>query len=122
MLNKRRLTVFTLIFISLSFAACKSHSKFNQDDWNDGDGLTFSYRERMVDDLLENYKLKGLKYQQVIHLLHRPQQSNTSEMVYDIKESLIPGKSRYIKQLVLSMKDSVVTGAKIQEHTFKQTP
>ena len=106
--------------IILSFAACKRHRKFNSDNWNDGDGLTFSYRANMVDDLLQNYKLKGLKYQEVIHLLHRPQQSNQSQMVYEIEELNKPGKPRYVKQLILSLKDSVVTDAKIYEHTAKK--
>jgi len=106
--------------VILSFTACKNHSKFNSDDWNEGDGLTFSYRDGMVDDLLQNYKLKGLKYQEVIHLLHRPQQSNKSEMIYEIEELRKPGKPHYVKQLILSLKDSVVTDAKIYEHTDKK--
>lgn len=115
MLNKN--TIVLLGFIILSFAACKRHQKFDSENWNDGDGLSFSYRANMLDDLLQNYKLKGLKYQEVIHLLHRPQQSNQSQMVYEIEELNKPGKPRYVKQLILSLKDSVVTDAKIYEHT-----
>jgi hypothetical protein len=118
MRNKKNIILFCLI--TLSFAACKSHSKFNPDDWNEGDGLTFSYRDGMVDDLLQNQKLKGLKYQQVIHLLHRPQQSSKTEMLYEILEIRKPGKPLYVKQLILSLKDSVVTDAKIYEHTNKK--
>ena len=118
-MHNKSLIIFLGVII-LSFTACKNHSKFNRDDWNEGDGLTFSYRDGMVDDLLQSYKLKGLKYQQVIHLLHRPQQSNKSEMIYEIDELRKPGKPHYVKLLILSLKDSVVTGAKIYEHTDKK--
>jgi hypothetical protein len=118
MFNKKTIALLSLII--LSFAACKNHSKFNRDNWNEGDGLTFAYRDKMVQDLLENYKLKGLKYQQVIHLLHRPQQSNPTQMIYEIDEVNNPGKPHYVKQLILAMKDSVVVDAKIYEHTDKK--
>lgn len=118
MRNKSKTVLFSLII--LLFAACNRHSKFNRDNWGDTDGLTFAYRNGMVDDLLQNYKLKGLKYQQVIHLLHRPQQSNTTEMMYEITETTTPGKPKYVKQLILALKDSVVTDARIYEHTDKK--
>jgi hypothetical protein len=118
MLNKNTIALLGLII--LSFTACKRNQKFDRDNWNDGDGLTFSYREVMVDDLLKNYKLKGLKYQEVVHLLHRPQQSDPAQMTYEITEIHKPGKPRYVKQLILSMKDSVVTDVKIYEHTDKK--
>jgi hypothetical protein len=117
MLNKRTITLLSLII--LLFTAC-SHAKFDRDNWNDGDGLTFAYRNKMVEDLLQNYKLKGLRYQQVIHLLHRPQQSNPTQMIYEIDEVNKPGQPHYVKQLILAMKDSVVVDAKIYEHTDKK--
>ncbi|WP_143014102.1 hypothetical protein [Mucilaginibacter pineti] len=118
MLNKNAIIIFCLLIGS--FAACKRTAKFDRDKWDEGDGLTFAYRPSMVDDLLQNYKLKGLKYQQVIHLLHRPQLSSTTEMTYDIDYYFKPGKPRYVKRLIISLKDSVVTGAKIYEHTYKK--
>jgi hypothetical protein len=105
---------------TIALSACKNHSKFDRDDWNDGDGLTFAYRAGMVDDLLQNYKLKGLKYQEAIHLLHRPQQSDKTQMLYEILEVRKPGEPYHVKQLILSLKDSVVTDAKIYEHTDKK--
>jgi hypothetical protein len=41
-------------------------------------------------------------------------------MIYEIEELRKPGKPHYVKQLVLSLKDSVVTDAKIYEHTDKK--
>jgi hypothetical protein len=118
MLRKNPVVLFALVILSLT--ACKRNIKFDSFNWNEGDGLTFGYREIMVDDLLQNYKLKGLKYQQVIHLLHRPQQSDKTQMIYEIADVYKTGKPRYVKSLILSMKDSVVTDAKIYEHTDKK--
>lgn len=106
--------------VLLTLAACSHHKKFNREDWDYGDGLEFPFRNNMVDDLLQNQKLKGLKYQEVIHLLHRPQLSSATEMVYDIDEINKPKHPRYVKKLILSLKDSVVTDAKIYEHSDKK--
>jgi hypothetical protein len=116
--NKKMLVLPALVLLTLT--GCKQHTKFNREEWDYGDGLEFPFRNNMVDDLLKTQKLKGLKYQEVIHLLHRPQLSNTTEMVYDIDEYNKPKKPRYVKKLILTLKDSVVTDAKIYEHTDKK--
>ncbi|MBB6108442.1 hypothetical protein SAMN05421821_102321 [Mucilaginibacter lappiensis] len=117
-INKKAILLFCVI--ALSFAACKHHTKFDRENWDYGDGLEFPNRDNMLDDLLKSYKLKGLKYQEVIHLLHRPQLSNTTEMVYDIDEISKKGKTIYVKKLILSLKDSVVTDVKVYEHSDKK--
>lgn len=118
MFNKKVIILFGLLVVFLT--ACNRHAKFTREDWDYGDGLEFPSRKNMVDDLLQNYKLKGMKYQEVIHLLHRPQVSSTTEMIYDIEEISNKGKRLYVKKLILSLKDSVVTDAKIYEHTEKK--
>ncbi|WP_183562372.1 hypothetical protein [Mucilaginibacter sp. SP1R1] len=112
--------IILVCLLTVALTACKHHVKFDRTDWDYGDGLAFPYRDGMVNDLLQNQKLKGLRYQEVIHLLHRPQLSSKTEMIYDVDEATVPGKSRYVKQLILSLKDSVVTDAKIYEHTDKK--
>ncbi len=116
----KRYALLLCCLIVLLLAACSGKRKFDRDAWNAGDGLTFPSRDAMVDDLLKTYKLKGLKYQEVIHLLHRPQISSQKEMIYEIDGTNIPGKPRYIKNLVISLKDSVVTDAKIYERRDKK--
>ncbi|SDP99487.1 hypothetical protein SAMN05428975_5029 [Mucilaginibacter sp. OK268] len=118
MFNKKAILLFCVI--ALSFAACKRNIKFDRENWDYGDGLEFPNRDKMLEDLLKSYKLKGLKYQEVIHLLHRPQLSNTTEMVYDIDEITKKGKTTYVKKLILSLKDSVVTDVKVYEHSDKK--
>jgi uncharacterized protein YydD (DUF2326 family) len=113
MFNKNILIICCLLIISL--AACKRSVKFNRDDWDYGDGLTFPNRNGMVDDLLQNQKLKGMTYHQVVRLLHRPQGGNADSIYYEIDEQFKFNKPKYVKNLVIYLKDSVVTDAKIYE-------
>ena len=112
MLNK------TLIFICLlavGLTACSRKQKFDRDKWDEGDGLTFAYRPIMVDDLLASKQLDKLKYQQVIHLLHRPQFSSKDSMVYELSSKYNKGALVYTQTLVVFLKDSVVTKAEVHE-------
>jgi hypothetical protein len=116
MLNK------TLIFICLfavSLTACSRKQKFDRDKWDEGDGLTFAYRPIMVDDLLDSKQLNNLKYQQVIHLLHRPQLSSKDSMVYEISSKYSKGVVVDKQTLVVFLKDSVVTKAEVHEMHVK---
>lgn len=108
--------IFILYLLIISFTACNSGKTFDRDKWNYGDGLTFPNRNRMLNDLLENQKLKGMKYYQVIGMLHRPQGGDSTMMYYEIVRNIEPGSAPYRKNLVLYLsKDSVVTGTKIVE-------
>jgi hypothetical protein len=116
----RKFSIILFCSAMLLLAGCSGKRQFDREGWNLGDGITFPSRDAMLDDLLQNHKLKGLKYQEVIHLLHRPQLSDQKQMMYEVTEVNKPGKPRYIKQLILSLKDSIVTNAKIYEHTDKK--
>ncbi|WP_162996599.1 hypothetical protein [Mucilaginibacter celer] len=113
----------TLIFICLSavcLTACSRKLKFDRDKWDDGDGLTFAYRPAMVEDLIASKQLNNLKYQQVIHLLHRPQLSSRDSMVYDVDRQYSKGTLTYTETLVVFLKDSVVTKAEVHEIRLKK--
>jgi hypothetical protein len=118
MFNKK--IILLCCVLALCFTACNRNIKFDRENWDYGDGLEFPNRNKMLEDLLKSYKLKGLKYQEVIHLLHRPQQSSATEMVYDVDETVKKGKTTYVKKLILSLKDSVVTDVKVYEHSDKK--
>jgi len=112
MLNK------TLIFaclVAVCLTACNRKQKFDRDKWDDGDGITFAYRPALVDDLIASKQLNNLKYQQVIHLLHRPQLSSKDSMVYDLDRKYDKGVLTYTQTLVVFLKDSVVTKAEVHE-------
>lgn len=114
MFKKNIITLFGLLIILLS--ACNRGMKFDKEKWNSGDGLTFPNRNIMLDDLLQTQKLKGMKYYQVINLLHRPQGGDSTMMYYEIVRNVERGSSNYKKNLILYLsKDSVVTGTKIVE-------
>jgi hypothetical protein len=112
---KKNIIVFFGLLIIL-FSACNRGMKFDKDKWNAGDGLTFPNRNIMLDDLLQSQKLKGMKYYQVINLLHRPQGGDSTMMYYEIVRNVEPGSSDYKKNLILYLsKDSIVTATKIVE-------
>jgi hypothetical protein len=113
MLNKTSLIFACLLAICLT--ACSRKQKFDRDKWDDGDGITFAYRPGMVEDLIASKQLNGLKYQKVIHLLHRPQLSSKDSMVYDLDRQYNKGTLTYSSSLVIFLKDSVVTKAEVHE-------
>ncbi len=60
------------MFFVITLISCKN--KFDKAGWNysgpdTGDLKEYPYRDRMVDDLLENYTIKGLSKKQVFDLL-----------------------------------------------------
>ncbi|SHF14020.1 hypothetical protein [Dysgonomonas macrotermitis] len=62
--------LFTLM---LSFVSCKQNRKFTKDEWlKEVDFPVNNERNKMVDDLLNNYLNKPLSYQEVLGLLGEP--------------------------------------------------
>jgi len=66
-----------VIIFSLCFFACKSkpatpQEKFDKIRWSTMSGTEYPYRNRMLKDLIANYKLKGLKKDEVEYLLGAP--------------------------------------------------
>jgi hypothetical protein len=119
MFNKNIIILFSLLIVVST--SCSREIKFDRDKWNYGDGLTFPNRDRMLNDLLQNQKLKGLKYQQVISLLHRPQGADSTMMYYEIVRQIELGSKKPNKNLILYLgKDSVVTGTKVVESGNKK--
>lgn len=46
--------------------------KFERTKWDTKDGLNYSYRKQMINDLLDNYKWAGIKKDSVLNLLGEP--------------------------------------------------
>ena len=104
------------ITIAVLFTGC-SNKKFDRDKWYYGDGIEFPLRDQMLDDLLKNHQLKGLKYPKIVGLLHRPQGKDSLSIYYEVTLN-IDKKTHAIshKDLVFYFnKDSVVTDYKIEE-------
>ena len=70
---KRIAPIFLLIFLS-----CKNSQPFNKALWDTRDDMTWPYRENMLNDLIKNHRLVGLKYNEAVKLLGS---SNYTEIV-----------------------------------------
>jgi hypothetical protein len=79
--------------------------------------MVFPYRNKMLKDLMTNYKLVGLQYKEVINLLGEPNYSESSSFAYqvivDYGSDIDPV---YTKNLDFDFnKDSIITVFKIAE-------
>lgn len=120
-----KITICLLLFVTI--AGCRRKQKFTKELWNLGDGLSYTSRDFIVDDLLANYKLKGMHYKDVRRLLGKPDDTATLKTSYQIINTLNEynpkNKPVYKKYLELYFsKDSVVSRTNIYEHTDKKGP
>ncbi|MFA6248528.1 MAG: hypothetical protein WC615_16430 [Mucilaginibacter sp.] len=116
----RFIIVFTLV--SASLFSCTQKQPFDRDGWNDGDGITFPRRYMMVDDLLATHKLVGLKFSNVVGLLHYPDRFSYDSLSfhYEITRKMSGIDTLYTKNLVFTMgKDKVITSVKVTERDYK---
>ncbi|MBK0380123.1 hypothetical protein [Mucilaginibacter segetis] len=105
-------------FLLLAISGCRNQEKFTTEGWNDGDGISWPKRYTMVEDLLQNHKLKGMSYKQVINLLDYPQRNSHTDrsFSYEITRKMDLADTLYFKSLIFYLnKDSVVTGVKVYE-------
>jgi len=120
MIKLKPLFLYSILFITLT--GCHKATKFTTPQWKEGDGLQFPLRNDMLDDLVKNYKLKGMTYKQVQHLLSYPDGMDSVSFYYEIIETYNNlGKHAHVKNLVFYMgKDSIITGFKIYDKQFKK--
>ncbi|EKT4500007.1 hypothetical protein JE954_002467 [Flavobacterium psychrophilum] len=72
-----------LVFILL--ISCNSNVKFEKIGWNKkGDLNSYPNREKMLNDLMENYKIQGLNYAELVNLLGEPENysDNDAGVIY----------------------------------------
>jgi hypothetical protein len=113
-----------IIFLSLNLLllSCDNNIKFEKSGWlerDDPDG--YANRENMLNDLIANHKIKGLKYSEIIDLLGPPENyanSNSNiisyNIVLDFGHDIDPV---YTKDLDLEFsKDSIVQDFKLVEN------
>jgi hypothetical protein len=121
------LLALTGLLLLTLFAGCRRKQKFTKELWNLGDGLSYTSRDFVVDDLLANYKLQGMHYKDVRRLLGKPDDTATLKTSYQIINTLAEynpkNKPVYKKYLDLYFNaDSVVARTAIYEHTDKKGP
>lgn len=79
--------VFIAILFIVTLSPCQTKQKFDKAKWAEvADLMTFPNRKYMIDDLVQNYRLKGMTYQKLIELLDKPQKKldSTFRVYYDI--------------------------------------
>jgi hypothetical protein len=78
---------FIFLPLTLTLFSCQTQQKFDKTKWAEvADLKTFPNRKYMIDDLVNNYQLKGKKYSEIVKLLDKPQSKldSTMEIYYDI--------------------------------------
>lgn len=114
-----RLILFALA--ALSFAACTNNQQFNKTAWSErGDLGIYPNREKILNDLMNNHRLKGLTYKQLIDLLGEPEKykdeepnTGTYNIVTDYGGDIDPV---YVKNLEVKFStDSIVKNVSINE-------
>ena len=109
----------TALFI-LTLVSCHTKQKFDKTKWAEvADLMTFPNRKNMIDDLVQNYQLKGKTYQELTELLGRPQSrlDSTLQVYYDIDIDYgFDIDPVYTKTLSIQFdKDTVVRKYEVQE-------
>ena len=117
-------TKYLLTLFLLFFFACKTQEKieenelkFNKEKWEFITGDKYPYRKKMINDLIINYTLKGLKTDELGHLIGQPNRIDGSYLFYTIDQELLAGIfPLHTKTLVIKLgKDSTVAWRKIHE-------
>lgn len=122
MIKHKYLLLFYAI-ISIAFYACHiTDEKFTTPKWLNGDGLQFPLRDDVLNDLVQHYKLKGMTYKQVQHLLGNPDGRDSVSFRYQIIETYNNmGNHNHVKNLVLYMgKDSIITKFEVYDWKLKK--
>ena len=86
---KNRISQFLIICLTvLAVSSCNSKQKFDSDEWKQTglDWWITDFREKMVDDLIQNDTLIGMNQEQVIELLGLPESENKAKLEYLIRE------------------------------------
>jgi len=116
---KSRLYI-ALVGVLIFIVGCENFGKmkFDKAKWNEGYEIESPppSRNKMLTDLVQNHKLKGLKYNEVIEMLGEPNTHDSTSFTYDIKVEHSGIDVVYIKYLEFDfLKDSVITAFHIEE-------
>jgi hypothetical protein len=122
---RRQLLIFTFISI---FCSCQNNSdhankiieyeKFDSLKWKIQNGEEYLYRDLMLNDLINNFKLKGLRKNAIINILGEPDRSDGYYLFYTIQKTKLWNLPipLHTKTLVIKLAvDSTVEWRKIHE-------
>lgn len=112
---------FFVLLLATIATGCTSNQPFDRKGWNDGNGLDFPRRNLMVDDLLQKYQFKGMKYKSLVGLLHEPDGFiDSTHFYYQIILKMNALDTIRTKNLVFAWnkKDSIITDVKVTEKEY----
>jgi hypothetical protein len=111
-----------IAFAALCFIACRNKQeetpeKFDKTKWAIQKDRDYPHRDNMLNDLIDNYKLHGLKMDSIINLLGQPSRIDSLYLFYTIKQkrlgNIFPLST---KTLVIKFKeDSTLEWRKIHQ-------
>lgn len=113
--------IIVLTLTSAFLFGCASKLKFDRDGWNDGDGIVFNNRYSMLDDLLATHNFVGLKFNNVVGLLHWPDRFSRDSLTfhYEIQRKMSGVDTMFTQNLVFTQrKDSTITSVKVTERDY----
>ena len=115
-----RIFKILLLLSFFLFFSCIQKSKFNKTEWNiEGDLKSYPNREKMLFDLTENNKLKGLTYKELVEKVGKPENSTNeiNKIFYNIETKYGSDIDPiFVKVLEFKFnKDNLVTDFKITE-------
>ncbi|RFM29062.1 hypothetical protein DXN05_09905 [Deminuibacter soli] len=98
------------------FSSCTGKAKFDKTMWQTKDDMEYPYRNKMLNDLIKNYKLAGIRYTDLINLLGKPQFKDSSSIAYEVITRYDAIDPNYTKRLDFTFSgDSIITSFKIAE-------
>jgi hypothetical protein len=90
--------------------------KFDKTKWGIQRDEAYPYRDQMLNDLMTNYELHGIRKDSVVHLLGQPNRSDSGHLFYTIAQKRFGIFPLHTKTFVIKLtKDSTVEWRKIHE-------
>lgn len=108
--------IFVICCLGCKNAEDARQMAFDKTKWNTRNGPDFVYRDRMLGDLIDNNKLKGLNRTQVLEFLGEPTRTDSNYLFYRINEQRLKFITLHAKTLVIVLaKDSLVDKVMVHE-------
>jgi hypothetical protein len=112
-----------LLFVILFCFSCNNKKsdkvtagkiEFDKAKWSIKEGEVYPYRKEMLDDLIANHLVHGLKYNEVLDMLGQPTKTDTGYLFYRISRKSSGIVTLNVKTLVVKFtKDSTLEWRKI---------
>ena len=106
--------LFSILILLL--VSC-NNKRFDSIKWSTKYDMTYPYRNSILKDLTSNHKLVGLKYNQLINLLGRPNFKDDTSFAYIVVEKYGNDIDPvYTKNLDFTFsKDSIITSFRVND-------